>query len=69
MLRGQLVSEVGALRSRTAPDRVILLAPTENAHIPYYHPKASAIAIWRRFPSKFDGMHLILWWGKVWYAI
>ena len=43
MLRGQLVNEVGVLRSRTAPDRDIFLAPTANAHIPYYRPKASAI--------------------------
>jgi hypothetical protein len=40
--------------SRTAPDRDIFLAPTENVPVLYYRSEASAIAIWRCFPSKLD---------------
>jgi hypothetical protein len=47
------------LRPRTAPDRDIFLAPTKNVPVPNYRSEASAIAIWRHFPSKLDKMHLI----------
>jgi hypothetical protein len=43
----------------TAPDRDVFLAPTENVPVPYYRLKASAIAIWWRFPNKLDKAHLI----------
>ena len=46
---------------RTAPDRDIFLAPTENVPVPNYRSEASTIATWRRFPIKLDRMYLVFY--------